>query len=226
MRVLRSCDFCGEEAIGTFEVIPEGFDIDAHRRRVVLCENCKGELETLLDPLIAYAETGGTAPQNDSNDGDSPDSGTASEEDETEGTLLGGGSDANGPLLGGGTEESTGAVSTDQSSDDGDTTGDDTGESDDESAITEEASDRSEPEQQKGETKESQSTEHSTSSPPDNYGKVLRLLRNREFPMTREEVVTLATGAYQLDAGNVQAVIDEAVQRGEFIEANGQLKQA
>jgi hypothetical protein len=61
---------------------------------------------------------------------------------------------------------------------------------------------------------------------PDNYGKVLKLLRNREFPMDRAEVVTIATSAYQLDARNVQAVIDEAIDRGEFLEANGQLQDA
>ena len=46
------------------------------------------------------------------------------------------------------------------------------------------------------------------------YNKVMRLLQNREFPVDREEIVTVAANAYQLSEADCLAVIDLAIDRG------------
>jgi hypothetical protein len=191
MRALRSCDFCGEQAVGTFEVIPDELDpTEAERRRVMLCDSCKETLQTLIEPLIERA--GGP---------------TGSEAAESSDTAE---------------EAGSNDLIESNASDDGSLLGE---QSDSEETDTTEGAD----------TDDETNADASGSAPasdgqidgrPENYGKVLKLLRNREFPMTREEVVTIATSAYQLDARNVQAVIDEAIDRGEFREANGQLQHA
>ncbi|ELZ31134.1 hypothetical protein C474_09874 [Halogeometricum pallidum JCM 14848] len=54
MRQLRSCDFCGEDASGIYEVLPaELSPTEDEQRRVVLCDDCLRTLETVVDPLLA-----------------------------------------------------------------------------------------------------------------------------------------------------------------------------
>lgn len=217
MRALRSCDFCGEQAVGTFEVVPEELDpTEAERRRVMLCESCRDTLQTLIEPLIERAEgttDGGREPQA------TPESGaassraeTATDEDSTN-DLIESSADEDGSLLGGKAEESPDNSGSDDAAD-----------ADAEASTAPDSEDTSTESDTSSQT--GQSSETVKSDKPDNYGQVLRLLRNREFPMTREEVVTIATSAYQLDARNVQSVIDEAIDRGEFVEADGQLQHA
>ncbi|ELY65486.1 hypothetical protein [Natrinema versiforme] len=64
----------------------------------------------------------------------------------------------------------------------------------------------------------------SSSRPPTAYNKVIRLLRNREFPMKRTAVEELAAGAYDLESHEVEAIIDYAVEDGEFVEKRGMLR--
>ena len=53
MRQLRTCDFCGDDAAGVYEVLPpELSPTEAEQRRVVLCENCLSTLEGVVDPLL------------------------------------------------------------------------------------------------------------------------------------------------------------------------------
>ncbi|MXR50868.1 hypothetical protein GRX03_04505 [Halovenus sp. WSH3] len=230
MRALRSCDFCGDQAAGTFEIVPDELDpTEAERRRTVLCESCKDRLQTLIEPLIEHATAGradrtaraGTGDVSDPVEADEPvapadestetDTSPPSDGDEdgligadSEGTLLGDSGTTEGDSAGSrpSASDSSGPQSPDAEQPDGPADGED---SDDGSSVDAQSGD--------------------DQSPPDNYGKVLRLLRNREFPMSREEVVTIATSAYQLDARNVQEIIDESIERGEFVEANGQLEQ-
>lgn len=218
MRALRSCDFCGEQAVGTFEMVPEELEpTEAERRRVVLCESCKETLQTLIEPLIdragGNADSQGT-PSKDRTTGETPPEGESTAAGTGSTDLIGASADEDGSLLGTTDEtdpddsgsEAAVAASSRQGESETDSKPDGA-----ESATSAESS----------ESSQSQSGER-----PDNYGQVLRLLRNREFPMTREEIVTIATSAYQLDSRNVQAVIDEAIDRGEFVEADGQLQQA
>lgn len=194
MRALQRCDFCGEQAAGTFEIIPEELNpTEAERRRTVLCESCKTQLETLIDPLIERA-------------GAEPTQTTTEESAETESTA---------------TSESDGLIG---ASEDGSLLGD--SESGDESEKQGTGSGQEQSAETTDSTQTTQSSQAESDDPPENYGKVLRLLRNREFPMTREEIVTIATSAYELKARNVQQIIDESVDRGEFVETSGQLERA
>lgn len=64
----------------------------------------------------------------------------------------------------------------------------------------------------------------SATRPPAAYAKVVRLLRNREFPMQRSAVEELAAGAYDLESREVEAIVDHAIEEGEFVEKRGTLR--
>lgn len=210
MRALRNCDFCGDQAVGTFEIIPDELDpTEAERRRVVLCGSCKDTLQTLIEPLIERAGRNADR-QRSPESGESSATGdeTNTGEDRTN-DLIESSSDEDGSLLGETDDASPEGSAPEDSDPEG--TEDDGERSSDESDAS---------------SQTAQSSESVKNDRPDNYGQVLRLLRNREFPMTREEVVAIATSAYQLDARNVEAIIDEAIDRGEFAEADGRLQHA
>ena len=62
MRQLRSCDFCGDDAAGVYEVLPpELSPTEAEQHRVVLCSDCVGTLEAVVNPLLERlgVDTGG-----------------------------------------------------------------------------------------------------------------------------------------------------------------------
>ena len=62
MRQLRRCDFCGGDAAGVYEVLPpEVSPTEAEQQRLMLCSDCAGTLETVIDPLLERlgVETGG-----------------------------------------------------------------------------------------------------------------------------------------------------------------------
>ncbi|APW97275.1 hypothetical protein CHINAEXTREME_05585 [Halobiforma lacisalsi AJ5] len=67
--------------------------------------------------------------------------------------------------------------------------------------------------------------EESTPTRPSKaYAKVVRLLRNRDFPVKRSEAEALAAGAYDLESDDVEAIVDHAVEQGEFEEHRGKLR--
>lgn len=55
------------------------------------------------------------------------------------------------------------------------------------------------------------------------YNKVIRLLQNREFPVDRDEIVTIAANAYDLRRAECAAILDLAVERDVFAESDGKL---
>jgi hypothetical protein len=57
------------------------------------------------------------------------------------------------------------------------------------------------------------------------YRKALRLLRNREFPMARSDMVGLLSSAYDLDREECDQLLDLCVDRGFLAEEDGELKQ-
>ncbi|WP_440766597.1 hypothetical protein [Natronorubrum sp. DTA7] len=67
-------------------------------------------------------------------------------------------------------------------------------------------------------------SQQSANRPPKAYGKVVRLLQNREFPMPRAAVENLAAGAYDLESHEVKAVVDHALEEGEFVESRDLLE--
>lgn len=53
MRAVHSCDFCGDDAVGTYEVVPDDLlRSDADQRRVSLCSHCHDTLEDVLEPFL------------------------------------------------------------------------------------------------------------------------------------------------------------------------------
>jgi hypothetical protein len=52
MREVSGCDFCGETASGTFDVLPPEYDPQGNGKRMVLCDHCRDALASILDPLL------------------------------------------------------------------------------------------------------------------------------------------------------------------------------
>ncbi len=235
MRALQSCDFCGSEAVGTFEVVPAELEpSEDEQRRVVLCPDCRDRLETLLEPLLARVDgsvdgqnAGGDAnetvaattdgrtnrhkgpqrPATGGSEDDESDTGvtiTTREITETTDT------DADETSL----ESVDSSEPTAPSS--ADETGDD-GRSDD--ATDEQTTSRAAAGRRETGT---DATEAARS--PRAYSKVVRLLRNREFPMERTAVEELAAGAYDLESHEAEAIVDHAIDDGELVEERGVLE--
>ncbi|MFB6156359.1 MAG: hypothetical protein ABEJ34_00765 [Haloferacaceae archaeon] len=61
-------------------------------------------------------------------------------------------------------------------------------------------------------------------SPASTYRKALRLLRNREFPMAREDLVDVLSSAYDLDYDECQRLVDLAVEQGILVEDGDELR--
>lgn len=229
MRELRNCDFCDDDAVGTFAVVPPELEpTEDEQRRVVLCDGCKGQLQTLLEPLLARAGV------DDGDDGtESTASESGSESDATDGEPDDGGS---GTVVAA-ADESTQARNrssspnatvsepeSGRSTDDGGAGDGESGDggSDDESAAR--ARDGSRVSSGITIERSGGDADEATDRAPKAYGKVLRLLENREFPMDRHEAQQLAAGAYDLEPHEVAAIIDRAIERGEFVEKRDELR--
>ncbi|AGB17696.1 hypothetical protein Halru_3130 [Halovivax ruber XH-70] len=233
MRQLRTCDFCGDDAVGTFEIVPpELHPTEAEQRRVVLCGDCQPTLEELLEPLLARAgaaptgETGseasgddaqsnGQADQQASERDDQPETRPLSTRDTDDTTSRGtpgietdaAGDEAGDVVTPSASERSTGDEGV--AIQPGDKTADDTNPS---ATGTANASDDA------STATAAQADTSNTPSAPKAYGKVLRLLQNREFPMARADVEALAAGAYDLEDHQAEAVVDHAVEQGDLVE--------
>lgn len=200
MRKLRTCEFCGGDAVGTFEVVPADLvPSGSNGRRAVLCEDCRTRLEGLLEPLLARARSTAdadappVADREDRSSVDADDTTADSPSDSPESDRgPGDGSTDDGVVL-----ESGGVDgSATDPADDGDESGRRSG-----GNGPGAASDR-----------------------PRAYGKVIRLVRNREFPMDRSAVESLAAGAYDLDEFEAKKAIDRAIEEGELREDGEQLR--
>lgn len=55
------------------------------------------------------------------------------------------------------------------------------------------------------------------------YNKVMRMLKNREFPVDRDEFVAVAANAYQVSYTDCDRVIDAAIDQGLLGEEDGRL---
>lgn len=224
MRAVNTCDFCDRTAAGTFELVPPSLEpTEAEQRRAVLCVACRPKVETLLEPFLdrLLEGTGGTEPLDDA------------------GNAVGGGNGPTPPDGDGPTNDdreqseatATQAVTDDASAHEGAITVDSS--SDDERS----SSDGSSSEPATGEAPSAAATDQGHSDPdgstpagsqrnraPRGYGKVMRLLRNRDLPMARGDVEALASGAYELEGHEVEAVIEHAIDAGRLVEDGDQLR--
>ncbi|WP_436346401.1 hypothetical protein [Natronorubrum sp. FCH18a] len=252
MRALRTCDFCDGEAVGTFEIVPPELEpTETEQRRVVLCSGCRNQLEDLLEPLLARAGVGDTSTTADADetvadpdtDGDSgtvvatanestqkqartsSPNATVSESDSDDSNDTGDTDDVDvdseaGPILEDGISfERSDSAASDDSSDPAGESG--AINSADEGGTSESAdADRTDRSANETETAASESA----TRPPKAYGKVVRLLQNREFPVQRNAAENLAAGAYELESHEVEAIIDHALEQGEFVENRDMLE--
>lgn len=231
MRSLQQCDFCGDDAVGTFELVPPELEpTDAEQRRVLLCADCEDRLETLLEPLFDRLGVTGDATGSSTTTGEAT---SATGEDETPLVSSSGSDDESDPGAEGGSafdggrnvlqstddeDETIGDASTDgdaadpESGDDGSSeeVAESDGEADGSSAETDGAAvafnDDAAPTEDR--------------RPPSGYSRVMRLLRNREFPMGRADAESLVAGAYDFERREVEAIIEYALETGE-LEADG-----
>lgn len=193
MRELDRCDFCAERADGVYEVLPP--EVDAAERRLVLCADCRDTLAGVVDPLLDALE----ARDAPTPEGDGADRSVTLEPPASEvGT------------------EGRDAAAADAERDDGDdgdaaheTADDEDGEDRDTTADADDAS---------GDDAPDDANETEAAARPEGYRRVVRLLRNRPAAMTRSDLAELASGAYDLDADDVDGIVDAALENGHLEE--------
>lgn len=252
MRELRTCDFCAGDAVGTFAIVPPELEpTEAEQRRVVCCSECKDRLEDLLEPLLVRAGANGANRAATADEtGDESGTAVASADDSTRkrprtSTANAPGSESesvetdsrDGSALEGGitfarSETAASDGSSEEPNRDGTSeTAAEGGAS--ESADAENSSGVADADGPNGATGADDSSDGTgdgatgqnvANRPPTGYGKVIRLLQNREFPMRRSAVENLAAGAYDLESREVDAIIDHALEKDEFVENRDELQ--
>ncbi|GAB3033288.1 hypothetical protein [Natronobiforma cellulositropha] len=242
MHALRSCDFCGTDAVGTFEVVPPELEpTEREQRRVVLCRACQERLDVLLEPLLARLDAPAsddgrraatTTPDDERAEHrtaeTAPDDGTERSRPTRRSITRAGASagrdedvkvedDEPGGQKGDGRTASEPPRAAASAGRGGATEGITLGRGDTRATAERSTTD--------DETAAAAKTEESTSDerPPKAYGSVLRLLQNREFPIERSAAESLAAGAYDLERHEVEAVIDHALEQGELREDGSNL---
>lgn len=222
MADFEACYFCGsvpEGSLREFAVVPRALEpTPDEQASVVLCPTCREKLTALLEPVVAAAtgERDGPSP--------TPAEGTGADRDADDAPsgdrppAPGGTDDADGPpgegvtFGGGGTADRGGA-----------------------SGPTDAGSHRSAPADGPGSSRDvgaGTGRRDPYEAPHDDvvgedsetYGKVLRLLKNREFPVQRAEIEEVAASAYELDPREVSDAIDAMVQKGLLIDEGGALR--
>lgn len=230
MRQLRSCDFCGADADGVYEVLPpELSPAEGEQRRIALCGDCLDTLETVVEPLFDRldVERGG---------GDGDGRGRVERGGDEPSDSLG----SNSPMVAGRdsddglSEEASDPVSDDHGDDRSWTTDPSTSgiaDATDEEAGTslQEAATKDAGEREgagDGDDGENAADAAAADEEPPQFRKVMRLLNNREFPIDRTEVEELAAGAYDLEDDHVRDIVDYAVERGVLADDGGTLRKA
>jgi hypothetical protein len=244
---LASCYFCGsalDAPLQDYRVVPVEMRDDDDVTTATLCGSCHPKLERLLAPVVRAA--GGDGATLDARDADRVRNPSTTDEAETEprsgrpdddsedGLVdLGAGLvDVDDPLAGGDqsgdTEEppadtpgyeSSGSAAPDA--------GGDRGSEDEEPARAtrtekQDGSDESETRTEAEDDTGDDETTRATVSALE-YNRVMRLLQNREFPVDRAEIQTVAANAYGLAEHECAEVIDLAVDRGLVAEQGDQL---
>ncbi len=222
MRVLRSCDFCAADATGTFEVIPPELNpTDDEQRRVLLCSGCATRLEHLIEPLLERVSGDQTGLESSSASSSSPSPSSSSapaEPNPPAEPTTAGASDLNPIVLDSDSSQSTASDSPNVEVESSKTDTEPTADRPD-SASSDETDDT---ETDDGDL-EVQAHQTPQSGPPRAYGKAIRLLRNREFPMERSTVEVIVGGAYDLESHEVTELLEYAIEDGRLREEGSRL---
>lgn len=202
MRQLRTCDFCGDDPTGVYEVLPASLGpTEAEQRRVALCAGCRNTLESTLEPLLARLDGSETASSE-------PAPNPATPAPERDPNPVAEPRSAPDPEPTPEPETPAEAAEPDENADDVA----DEGENAD--AL---------PGERAAVRKEVRRIAPRGDRPP-GYDKVLRLLQNREGAMKRDDLRTLVTNAYGLGDGEFDAVVDAAVENGDLAESRKGLR--
>jgi hypothetical protein len=214
---LQACYFCGvaeADSLREVTVFPRRRQDDPEAKvSLTLCRSCETKLERVLDGLFEHVESRqSTATTADHATQDE----TTTENQPIDRVDIGAERSANG---------TPGAEPTSVSSSPPD--GDEASTSPTSSATVrnEGTSDAAEPE------KESGVTARATMNPTDGldeisvdeYNRVIRLLQNRELPIDRDAFVQLATNAYEMREGTVEALLDQVIEKGSLAVSDGEL---
>lgn len=211
MRALSSCDFCGDDAVGTFEVVPDELVVtEDDQRRIALCDHCRTTLEGVLEPFLREGPV--TTDQTD--DESIVESATTASvrEDETDHSPTSAAVDATARAE----AISIGRADGADGADDAEANERDPLAADD-GVVISEGNDEAHSEAAADETPD-------VGEEPDQFRKVMRLLSNREFPVERAEFAELTAGAYEMEDDHVARIIDYAVGRGVIVDDAGTLK--
>ena len=227
MDQLSSCYFCGgalDVSLSEYPVVPtelraKGVD----SKTVVLCTTCRQKLANVVEEVVGATEADA---------GDTGDFEPLTTDDSE--TADDGGFE---PIVS--DDDSAAGGSDTDSSDDADDGGDESSSllsgvsAAEKRSTTEETESASETDTSgptsTDETPEATSTDETAKGEKDGptltrleYNKVMRLLKNREFPVDRMEIREVATSAYQISPEEFDAVIDAAIERDLIAERDGQ----
>lgn len=242
METLSSCYFCGtalDEPVEEYSVVPKAFGSDGDGPKVALCPSCHEKLDVILEAVVSSVKrsdrqrdrdvetddgvTRGAAARSTDEKSDGDDgpetalTGDDSERDEqTERTTdadtrtADHAPSAADPLA----DDADGVRSepmddvagpTDAHGDDGGTghearaDGETEDDGDDADAVVDQSLTALE------------------------YNKVMRLVQNREFPLDRAEIESVASNAYGIPRRDCARILDAAIERGLLAERDGQL---
>ncbi|WP_262180769.1 hypothetical protein [Haloarcula laminariae] len=213
---LASCYFCGDAfdaSLSEYPVVPKELRPPEDGPTVVLCGDCRRKLGAVVEEVVAATE-GASAADDAAADGrneraDAALANGAESADSPRGSPLDDGTDDEpttdadeweSPTRDGADEEASTAGP------DADATGTPSdGATEDDDGSDAETTDGSEPTLTKLE-----------------YNKVMRLLKNRAFPVDRTEIREVATSAYDIDPAEFDAVIEAAVSRDLIAVEDGQ----
>lgn len=213
---LASCYFCGTalDAPRDVPVVPADYRDGDPETTVALCPDCEGKLAPVVDRVAEVAASGpDDAPATEGTEatGEGDPSGT----DEPSGPAgVEAVSFSDGRDAGAGEEAESDADDGTEAagqSDGGEAAADETRAGGEGAADAEPAAD--EDDDATGRETRTSSEDRPPIDPME-YRRVVRLLENREFPVERSEVETLAESAYDLSPATCEAIVDAAIERG------------
>ena len=216
MDQLSSCYFCGgalDVSLSEYPVVPTELRAEGEgSKTVVLCTTCRQKLANVVEEVVAAtgagaggdgfepletetADDGGFEPISSVEDSTADDSDSDDHSDDST-SLLSGVSSAQKRST---TDETASADGTETTS-----------------------ADETTPTPETTSTDAGGQSDGGPSLTRLEYNKVMRLLKNREFPVDRGEIRDVATSAYQISPEEFDAVIDAAIERGLIAERDGQ----
>lgn len=248
MRELRSCEFCGETGARAYEVLPA--TIEGGPRRMVLCDDCRVTLESVLDPLLdtqSERRRDRDPDRTDASSGSSDDPVASGDDPDSSSSVQSVRPDPSSSETGSQDRPSSSAEDHDTTASGSDQTSEEDGitilrDEDGQSETAEHpdatGSSATESRNTDGDDVDTSGSQESTdrtassaggdtgkrTEEPEGFRRAMRLLNNREFPVDRSDFIALATGAYDMDDSQVEAIIDHAVDRGVLVENGGQLE--